>query len=103
MTKAKRFSSEYTMLSIIEYLCLYSTKTPISKYHIMTKITAIKQQRQDRVSLLLNELEDNGFIKSTVDDISNNKLYSITEKGFDSYIKWVKEFLSFVRTINDED
>jgi DNA-binding PadR family transcriptional regulator len=91
------------MLSIIEYLCLYSTKTPISKYHIMTKITAIKQQRQDRVSLLLNELEDNGFIKSTVDDISNNKLYSITEKGFDSYIKWVKEFLSFVRTINDED
>ena len=91
------------MLSIIEYLCLYSTKTPVSKYHIMTKITAIKQQRQDRVSLLLNELEDNGFIKSTVDDISNNKLYSITEKGFDSYIKWVKEFLSFVRTINDEE
>ena len=91
------------MLSIIEYLCLYSTKTPVSKYHIMTKITAIKQQRQDRVSLLLNELEDNGFIKSTVDDISKNKLYSITEKGFDSYIKWVKEFLSFVRTINDEE
>ena len=91
------------MLSIIEYLCLYSTKTPVSKYHIMTKITAIKQQRQDRVSLLLNELEDNGFIKSTVDNISNNKLYSITEKGFDSYIKWVKEFLSFVRTINDEE
>ena len=91
------------MLSIIEYLCLYSTKIPVSKYHIMTKITAIKQQRQDRVSLLLNELEDNGFIKSTVDDISNNKLYSITEKGFDSYIKWVKEFLSFVRTINDEE
>ena len=103
MTKAKRFSSEYTMLSIIEYLCLYSTKTPVSKYHIMTKITAIKHQRQDRVSLLLNELEDNGFIKSTVDDISKNKLYSITEKGFDSYIKWVKEFLSFVRTINDEE
>jgi DNA-binding PadR family transcriptional regulator len=91
------------MLSIIEYLCLYSTKTPVSKYHIMTKVTAIKQQRQDRVSLLLNELEDNGFIKSTVDDISRNKLYSITEKGFDSYIKWVKEFLSFVRTINDEE
>ena len=91
------------MLSITEYLCLYSTKTPVSKYHIMTKITAIKQQRQDRVSLLLNELEDNGFIKSTVDDISKNKLYSITEKGFDSYIKWVKEFLSFVRTINDEE
>ena len=60
--KAKRFSSEYTMLSILEYLCVYSTKTPISKYHIMTKIAAIREQRQDRVSLLLNQLEDNGYI-----------------------------------------
>ena len=98
-----RFSSEYTMLSILEYLCLYSTKIPVSKYHIMTKIAAIRQQRQDRVSLLLNDLEENGYIKSTLDDISKNKLYSITEKGFDSYIKWVKEFLAFVRTINDEE
>ena len=91
------------MLSILEYLCLYSTKIPVSKYHIMTKITAIKQQRQDRVSLLLNELEENGYIKSILDDISKNKLYSITEKGFDSYIKWVKEFLSFVRSMNNDD
>jgi hypothetical protein len=29
------------MLTILEYPCLYSTKTPISKYHIMTKITII--------------------------------------------------------------
>ena len=91
------------MLSILEYLCLYSTKTPVSKYHIMTKINVIKQQRQDRVSHLLNELEENGYIKSTVDDISNNKLYTITEKGFDSYVKWVKEFLSFIRNIYDEE
>jgi DNA-binding PadR family transcriptional regulator len=91
------------MLSILEYLCLYSTKTPVSKYHIMTKITAIKQQRQDRVSLLLNELEANVYIKSTVDEISNNKLYIITEKGLDSYLNWVKEFLSFVRSMNNEE
>ena len=64
MEKAKRFSSEYTMLSIIEYLCLYSRKTPISKYHIMTKINGIKQQRPDRISLILNKLEQNGYIKS---------------------------------------
>jgi hypothetical protein len=49
------------MLTILEYLCLYSTKTPISKYHIMTKIIAIRQQRPDRISMILNKLEENGF------------------------------------------
>ena len=67
MTKAKRFSSEYTMLSILEYLCLYSKKTPVSKYHIMTKINAIRQQRPDRITHILNVLEENGYIKSTID------------------------------------
>ncbi len=89
------------MLSILEYLCLYSTKKPISKYHIMTKINAIKQQRPDRISLLLNRLEENGYIKSI--DTSNAKFYLITEKGFDAYLKWIKEFLSFVRTMNDDE
>ena len=102
--RAKRFSSEYTMLSILEYLCLYSTKTPISKYHIMTNIAAIRQQRPDRISLILNRLEDNGYIKSIVDTSSSTtKLYLVTEKGFDAYLKWVKEFLSFVRSINNND
>ena len=101
MTKAKRFSSEYTMLSILEYLCLYSTKTPISKYHIMTKINAIRQQRPDRISLLLNRLEENGYIKLI--DTSSSKAYLVTEKGFEAYLKWIKDFLSFVRDINDND
>ena len=102
--RAKRFSSEYAMLSILEYLCLYSTKMPISKYHIMTKIAAIRQQRQDRVSLLLNQLEDNGYIKSIVDTSSTTtKLYLVTEKGFDAYLKWVKEFLYFVRSKNNNE
>ena len=102
--RAKRFSSEYTMLSILEYLCLYSTKTPISKYHIMTKIAAIRQQRPDRISLILNRLEDNGYIKSIVDTSSSTtKLYLVTEKGFDAYLKWVKEFLYFVRSMNNNE
>jgi hypothetical protein len=42
------------MLSILEYLCLYSTKTSVSKYHIMTKISAILQQRTDRINEILN-------------------------------------------------
>ena len=65
----------------------------------MTKINAIRQQRPDRISLLLNRLEENGYIKSI--DTSNAKFYHITEKGFDAYLKWIKDFLSFVRTMND--
>lgn len=103
MAKAKRFSSEYTMLSILEYLCLYSTKTPVSKYHIMTKINAIRQQRPDRISDILIGLEENGYIKSIINDGSNNKLYLITETGFDAYLKWIKDFLFFVRTMNNEE
>ena len=45
------------MFSILEYLCLNSTKTPITKYHIMTKINAIRQQRLDRINQILNALE----------------------------------------------
>ena len=78
----------------------------------MNKITAIRQQRPDRISLILNRLEENGYIKSTttMDTSSSSsstnpttKLYIVTEKGFDAYLKWIKEFLSFVRSMNNED
>lgn len=73
----------------------------------MTKINAIRQQRPDRISLILNRLEENGYIKSTIDTSSttnpSTKLYLVTEKGFDAYLKWIKEFLSFVRSMNDEE
>ena len=45
------------MFSILEYLCLNSTKTPVTKYYIMTKINAIRQQRLDRINQILNALE----------------------------------------------
>jgi len=67
----------------------------------MTKINAIRQQRPDRISFLLNRLEENGYIKSI--DNSNAKFYLITEKGFDAYLKWIKDFLSFVRSMNDDE
>ncbi len=67
----------------------------------MTKINAIRQQRPDRISLILNRLEANGYIKSI--DTSNAKFYFITEKGYDAYLKWIKDFLSFVRTMNDDE
>jgi DNA-binding PadR family transcriptional regulator len=74
----------------------------------MTKIAAIRQQRPDRISLLLNRLEDNGYIKSIVDTSSSTtnlttRLYLVTEKGFDAYLKWIKEFLFFVRSMNNNN
>jgi DNA-binding PadR family transcriptional regulator len=97
--KTKRFSNEYTILSILEYFCLYSRKVAISKYHIMTKISEIKQQRPDRISHILIKLEKNGYIESI--ETPNTKFYLITEKGFDAYLKWIKDFLTFVRNMNN--
>lgn len=87
------------MLTILEYLCLNSKNTPISKYHIMTKIQEIKQQRPDRISMLLNKLEQNGYVSSI--ETSNARFYTITQKGIFEYLKWVKDFLLFVRTNNE--
>jgi DNA-binding PadR family transcriptional regulator len=67
----------------------------------MTKISEIKQQRPDRISLILNKLEQNGYIRSI--DTHNAKFYLITDKGFDAYLKWIKDFLTFVRSIYNED
>lgn len=69
----------------------------MSKYHILTKISAIKQQRHDRLSEILNNLESNGLIKST--KISESTFYEVTDKGNRVYYKWVKDFLEFVRSI----
>ena len=97
--KTKRFSNEYTILSILEYFCLYSRKVAISKYHIMRKISEIKQQCPDRISHILINLEKNGYIESI--DTPNAKFYLITDKGFDAYLKWIKDFLTFVRNMNN--
>ena len=62
--KKNRFSSEYTMLSILEYLYTNSQKIPVTKYNIVTNTPGIKQQRPDRVSLMINSLEKNGYVIS---------------------------------------
>jgi len=85
------------MLSILEYLCINSQSGPLSKYHILTKIPVIKQQRHDRISEILNTLEENGLIKST--KISDSTFYEITNRGNGMYHKWVKDFLDFVRSM----
>jgi DNA-binding PadR family transcriptional regulator len=65
----------------------------------MTKISEIKQQRPDRVSHILIKLEKNGYIESI--ETPNTKFYLITEKGFEAYLKWIKDFLTFVRNMNN--
>lgn len=97
MNEKKRLSVEYTMFSILEYLCINSQSGPVSKYHILTKITVIKQQRHDRVTEILNILEENGLISSA--RLADSTFYEITNKGNGVYHKWVKDFLDFVRSM----
>jgi predicted transcriptional regulator len=97
--KKNRFSSEYTMLSILEYLYTNSRRIPVTKYNIVTNTPGIKQQRPDRVSLMLNSLEKNGYVIS-VNTSSNLTFYKITQNGIDAYEKWIKDFLEFARNTN---
>jgi DNA-binding PadR family transcriptional regulator len=92
LTAKKRLSSEYTMFSILEYLCINATRTPVSKYHV---ITGIKQQRKDRVSDIMLTLENQGLISSI--KTSDSTFYHVTEKGVEAYSRWVKSFLNFTR------
>ena len=84
------------MFSILEYLCINAVKTPVSKYHIITKVPGIKQQRKDRVSDIMLTLEKQGLISSI--KTSDSTFYHVTEKGTESYSRWVKSFLNFTRS-----
>lgn len=89
------------MLSILEYLCTNTQNMPVSKYHIITKVPGIKQQRPDRVSRIMDALEKNGFITST--RTPNATFYQITEKGVKAYFSWIKDFLDFARFTSEGD
>ena len=83
------------MLSILEYLCINAIKTPVSKYHIITKVPSIKQQRKDRISDIMLTLEKQGLISSI--KTSDSTFYHVTDKGVEAYSRWVKSFLNFTR------
>jgi predicted transcriptional regulator len=96
LSRKKRLSSEYTMLSILEYLYNNnSQKAPVSKFNIVTRTPGIKRQRPDRVNLMIDSLQSNGYILAV--KTSNATFYKITEKGIIEYTKWIKNFLDFVR------
>lgn len=67
----------------------------------MTKVPELKQQRQDRISIILATLEENQLIKCT--ETPNATFYQITEKGNVTYLKWVGDFLEFFRQIKDKN
>jgi hypothetical protein len=95
--KKGRLSSEYTMLSILEYLYVNTQKIPVSKYNIVTNTPSIRQQRPDRVNLMMDSLEKNGHIISEYTS-SRITLYKITQLGIEAYDKWIKNFLDFARS-----
>jgi DNA-binding PadR family transcriptional regulator len=97
--KKNRFSSEYTMLSILEYPYTNTQKIPVSKYNIMTNTPGIRRQRPDRVNLMIDSLEKNGYIAS-INISSNLTFYNITQNGISAYEKWIKDFLEFARNTN---
>lgn len=99
--RKKRLSPEYTILSILEYLCISSKSTLVSKYHIINKLPNIKQQRSDRINDLMEELEKNGLVETI--KTTNSTFYKVTEKGIESYYKWIKSFLDFSRSVNKID
>jgi len=73
---------------------------PISKYHIVSKIPAIKRQRPDRITQIMEALEKNGFIKSI--KTSNATYYASTEKGYEAYLQWAQKFLDFARSTQEK-
>ena len=87
------------MLSILEYLYYNSQKTPVTKFNIVTHTPGIKRQRPDRVNLMMDSLQSNGFIMAVKS--SNITSYKITEKGIVEYTKWIKNFLEFARAAHD--
>jgi len=89
------------MLVILEYMCLYARDTPISKYHLITKIKSLNTQRLDRITHIMDTLERNGYVRSIKTPTST--FYTITDKGLELYYKWAKEFLELVRALKGID
>jgi predicted transcriptional regulator len=94
-SRKRRLSSEFTILSILEYLYSNSQNTPVSKFNIVSHTPGIKRQRPDRVNLMIESLLSNGFIMAV--KTSKTTAYQITERGKMAYEKWVRNFLEFAR------
>jgi hypothetical protein len=68
----------------------------VSKFNIVTRTPGIESQRPDRINLMLDLLQRNGFIMAI--KISSNTYYRIMAKRNEEYMKWIRNFLDFART-----
>ena len=62
---------------VISCSIIISQKTPVSKYNIVTNTKGIKQQRPDRINVIMDMLERNDYVKTS----SNITYYQISENG----------------------
>ena len=97
MGSGDRQSFEFTILAILEYLVRQETIGPVTKYHLMNRVPGLPSQRQDRVSTILDLLVQRKWISEEPKD--DTVAYVITKDGKSEYDKWVKQFLTWVRTL----
>jgi len=92
----ERYSYEYTVFTILEYLLKRKQSEPVSKYHIMTRVR-LPSQRPDRVGSVLDLLVERGWVSLVKTEHAS--FYKITEEGEKEYNRWIKDFLEFTRSL----
>lgn len=96
MPNRERYSFEYTVFTILEYLLARKGLEPVSKYHLMTRVR-LPSQRPDRVSTVLELLVERGWV--TLVKTEHASFYRITEDGEKEYNRWIRDFLDFARSL----
>lgn len=96
MPERERYSYEFTVFNILEYLVKRKQLGPVSKYHLTTRVH-LPSQRPDRVSSVLNLIVERGWV--SVVKTEHASFYRITEEGEKEYNRWIKDFLDFVRSL----
>ncbi len=90
----ERYSMEYTIFSILEYLHKRKDSDPVSKYHVMSRAN-IPSQRPDRLNTVFDLLLQKRWV--SILNTEHASFYKITDEGEREYNRWVKEFLQFAQ------
>lgn len=96
VSERARYSYEYTVFTILEYLFTRKFSEPVSKYHIMTRVR-LPSQRPDRVSAIVDLLVAKGWVSLVKTEHAS--FYQITPAGETEYNRWIKAFLDFARSL----
>lgn len=98
MKLGDRWSFEFTVLTLLEYLVTHELTGPVTKYHLMNRVPGLPSQRRDRVSTILDLLVQKGWATTETheDGIVG---YMVSQSGKDEYRRWVSQFLAFARKV----